>query len=97
MSDDARERWQEAYEAASHRDADFETMSGVPVEPVYGPRDREAREGDFPGQFPYTRGAYASMYRSKLWTMRMFAGFGTALDTRLLGGGGVHREQDRGG
>ena len=51
-------------------------MSGVPVEPVYGPDD-----GEFPGEYPYTRGPYASMYRSKLWTMRMFAGFGTALDT----------------
>jgi methylmalonyl-CoA mutase N-terminal domain/subunit len=51
-------------------------MSGVPLEPVYGPDD-----GEFPGEFPYTRGPYASMYRSKLWTMRMFAGFGTADDT----------------
>src|SRR6476620_54670 len=51
-------------------------MSGIPVEAVYGPAD-----GDFPGQFPYTRGPYASMYRSKMWTMRMFAGFGTADDT----------------
>src|SRR2546423_7793089 len=60
------------------RDAAFDTMSGLPVEPVYGPD-----EGDFPGQFPYTRGPYASMYRSKLWTMRMFAGFGTAEDTNV--------------
>ena len=51
-------------------------MSGVPLEPVYGPDD-----GEFPGVYPYTRGPYASMYRSKLWTMRMFAGFGTADDT----------------
>lgn len=51
-------------------------MSGVPLEPVYGPDDAE-----FPGVYPYTRGPYASMYRSKLWTMRMFAGFGTATDT----------------
>ena len=71
-----RERWLEAFEASKHRDADFATMSGVPLEPVYGPDD-----GEFPGQFPYTRGPYASMYRSKLWTMRMFAGFGTADDT----------------
>ena len=49
-------------------------MSGIPVEPVYG-------DAPFPGQFPYTRGPYASMYRSRLWTMRMFAGFGTAADT----------------
>ncbi len=51
-------------------------MSGIPLDPVYGPDD-----GEFPGQYPYTRGPYASMYRSKLWTMRMFAGFGTADDT----------------
>src|SRR4051812_12765076 len=55
-------------------------MSGVPLEPVYGPEDGEAA---FPGQYPYTRGPYASMYRSKLWTMRMFAGFGTAEDTNV--------------
>jgi len=83
----ARERWQAAYDAAPRRDADFETLSGVPVEPVYGPDD------DQPGLWPYTRGPYASMYRSKLWTMRMFAGFGTAPDTNrrfheLLAAGG---------
>ncbi|HUF83203.1 MAG TPA: methylmalonyl-CoA mutase family protein, partial [Acidimicrobiia bacterium] len=82
------EQWRQAFEAALRRDADFDTMSGVPVEPVYGPDD-----GEFPGQWPYTRGPYASMYRSKLWTMRMFAGFGTALDTNarfreLLAAGG---------
>jgi methylmalonyl-CoA mutase N-terminal domain/subunit len=71
-----RERWEEAYGRSSLRDADFETMSGVPVEAVYGPDD-----GAFPGVEPYTRGPYASMYRSKLWTMRQFAGFGTPEDT----------------
>ncbi len=71
-----REVWQEAYDSSRLRDADFQTMSGIPLEPVYGPDD-----GEFPGQYPYTRGPYASMYRSKLWTMRMFAGFGTADDT----------------
>src|SRR5439155_9333760 len=71
-----REEWLDAYDDSPKRDTDAETMSGVPLEPVYGPD-----EGDFPGQFPYTRGPYASMYRSKLWTMRMFAGFGTADDT----------------
>jgi methylmalonyl-CoA mutase, N-terminal domain len=86
---DPRQRWQSAFEAAPARDADFETMSGVPVEAVYGPRTG----GEFPGQWPYTRGPYASMYRSKLWTMRMFAGFGTAPDTNrrfhdLLAAGG---------
>ena len=71
-----RELWEEAFEASTLRDADFQTMSGIPLQPVYGPDD-----GEFPGQFPYTRGPYASMYRSRLWTMRMFAGFGTADDT----------------
>jgi methylmalonyl-CoA mutase N-terminal domain/subunit len=79
--------YREAYEASRLRDAPFETMSGVPVEPVYG-------DGPFPGQYPYTRGVYASMYRSRLWTMRMFAGFGTAEDTNarfkdLLAHGGT--------
>lgn len=71
-----REIWNEAYKASPIRDADFSTMSGIPLEPVYGEDD-----GEFPGQYPYTRGPHASMYRSKLWTMRMFAGFGTAEDT----------------
>ncbi len=66
--------WKERYDSAKLRDVPFETMSGVPVEPVYGP-------GPYPGEYPYTRGVYPSMYRSRLWTMRMFAGFGTAEDT----------------
>src|SRR3954449_9664761 len=72
----ARQDYDDAYEKSAKRDTDFETMSGVPVQPVYGPDD-----GELPGQYPYTRGPYASMYRSKLWTMRQFAGFGTAEDT----------------
>jgi len=75
---DARSRWQESYDASTLRPGAFGTMSGLPLEPVYGPDD-----GEFPGQFPYTRGPYSSMYRSKHWTMRMFAGFGTATDTNL--------------
>ena len=67
---------------------DFSSYSGVEVEPVYGPTDAER-----PGQWPYTRGPYEQMYRSKLWTMRMFAGFGTPIDTNrrfkeLLAAGG---------
>ncbi|HEX9467001.1 MAG TPA: methylmalonyl-CoA mutase family protein [Acidimicrobiia bacterium] len=73
-SDSARDAWEQAYRQASRRDVPFETMSGIPVEPVYG-------DAPFPGQYPFTRGIYASMYRSRLWTMRMFAGFGTAEDT----------------
>ncbi|MFM8856665.1 MAG: methylmalonyl-CoA mutase, partial [Actinomycetota bacterium] len=76
MSSEPRRLWQEAFAASRLRSDLFTTMSGVPVDPVYGPAD-----GEFPGVFPYTRGPYASMYRSKLWTMRMFAGFGTAQDT----------------
>src|SRR5438045_3656944 len=82
VSSDARDRWQAAYDAAPSRDADFDTLSGVPVAPVYGPPSSQPGDvGAYPGEWPYTRGPYASMYRSKLWTMRMFAGFGTAEDT----------------
>jgi methylmalonyl-CoA mutase N-terminal domain/subunit len=73
---DNRKIWQDAFEESTLRSGRFATMSGVPLEPVYGPDD-----GEFPGVYPYTRGPYASMYRSRLWTMRMFAGFGTAEDT----------------
>src|SRR4051812_46816730 len=77
-----REIWERAFLTAPIRDADFMTLSGIPLDPVYGPATDDS-EGptDYPGQFPYTRGPYSSMYRSKLWTMRMFAGFGTADDT----------------
>jgi methylmalonyl-CoA mutase N-terminal domain/subunit len=90
-----RDVWEEAFGASRIREADYSTMSGVPLEAVYGPDD-----GEFPGQYPYTRGPHASMYRSKLWTMRMFAGFGTAEDTNWrfkeilkAGGTGCHSER----
>jgi methylmalonyl-CoA mutase N-terminal domain/subunit len=73
-SGEAYEAWRAAYDATHKRDVPFETMSGVSVEPVYG-------DAPYPGQYPFTRGVHASMYRSRLWTMRMFAGFGTAEDT----------------
>jgi methylmalonyl-CoA mutase N-terminal domain/subunit len=61
-------------------DRQFTTISGVPIEPVYGP-------GDFPnpapGEFPYTRGIHRDMYRGKLWTMRQFSGFATPEETNL--------------
>ncbi len=76
MTSSAYDQWLALYEASAKRDAPFATMSGIPLKAVYGPRDAE-----FPGLFPYTRGVHASMYRSRLWTMRMFAGFGTAVDT----------------
>ena len=64
-----------------------ETMSGIPLDPCYG-------DGPPPGEYPYTRGLFPTGYRSKLWTMRMFAGFGTATDTNarfhaLLRAGGT--------
>ncbi|HXQ19547.1 MAG TPA: methylmalonyl-CoA mutase family protein [Acidimicrobiales bacterium] len=84
----SRQEWLADYERAQLRAVPFETMSGVPLQAIYGPEDAEQ-----PGQFPYTRGPYASMYRSRLWTMRQFAGFGTAGDTNgrfkeLLASGG---------
>ncbi len=87
MADHDRQAWQQAYDSAPHRDVPFETMSGVPVDPLHG-------DGPYPGQFPFTRGIHASMYRSRLWTMRQFAGFGTAEDTNgrfkeLLRSGGT--------
>ena len=78
------ERWfRERYASTPERDALFTTLSGEPVEPLYGPEDVgpfDERIG-FPGEFPFTRGVYPSMYRGRLWTMRQFAGFGTAEET----------------
>ena len=62
----------------------FSTLSGLPVDPLYTPDNVETdyeRDLGYPGLFPYTRGVYPSMYRGKLWTMRQFAGFGTAEET----------------
>ena len=74
----SRDQFDTDYQAASLRKARFATMSGIELDPVYGPEGAE-----MPGQFPYTRGPVASMYRSKLWTMRQFAGFGSATDTNI--------------
>src|SRR3954463_5871469 len=80
-----RERWQRRYDAARKRDADFTTLSGNPVEPVYGPPDEAAYPGferiGWPGEYPFTRGLYPTGYRGKPWTIRQFAGFGSADDT----------------
>src|SRR5688500_15822637 len=78
------ERWfRERYSATPERRTSFTTLSGEPVQPLYGPDDVgpfEERIG-CPGEFPFTRGVYPSMYRGRLWTMRQFAGFGTAEET----------------
>ncbi|MPZ97324.1 MAG: methylmalonyl-CoA mutase [Propionibacteriales bacterium] len=92
-----RERWHERYAKARVRDADFSTLSGMEVEPVYGPDDESAVPGfdriGWPGEFPFTRGLYATGYRGRAWTIRQFAGFGNALQTNerykmILGHGG---------
>ncbi len=77
------ERWfRERYARTPERDALFTTLSGEPVEPLYTDADLPDREQiGFPGEFPFTRGVYPSMYRGRLWTMRQFAGFGTAEET----------------
>jgi methylmalonyl-CoA mutase, N-terminal domain len=77
------ERWfRERYSRLPERDALFTTLSGEPVAPLYTEADLpDADEIGLPGEFPFTRGVYPSMYRGRLWTMRQFAGFGTAEET----------------
>jgi methylmalonyl-CoA mutase N-terminal domain/subunit len=78
------EEWLEAYSATPARDAEFQTLSGDDIKPLYTeadlPADRDGAIG-VPGGYPFTRGVYPSMYRGRLWTMRQFAGFGTAEET----------------
>jgi methylmalonyl-CoA mutase N-terminal domain/subunit len=80
-----RARWQARYDAARKRDADFTTLSGIEVDPVYGPADGAAAPGfdriGWPGEFPFTRGLYPTGYRGRPWTIRQFAGFGSAEQT----------------
>src|ERR687897_437511 len=78
--------WRRAlYEAAAEREGElFSTISGVEIEPLYTAESveiDEERHLGYPGVFPFTRGVYPSMYRGKLWTMRQFAGYGTAEET----------------
>ena len=87
MAGSGRERWEADYAAAEAagkvRDADFTTLSGDEVDAVYGPADGSdpADAIGWPGQFPFTRGLYASGYRGRMWTIRQFAGFGNAEHT----------------
>jgi methylmalonyl-CoA mutase N-terminal domain/subunit len=104
MTQDARQRWQQRYDAAvaagKVRDADFTTLSGVEVDPVYGPVEEAGVPGferiGYPGEFPFTRGLHATGYRGRAWTIRQFAGFGNAQQTNerykmilAEGGGGL--------
>ena len=80
----ARERWEEAFSKNPERDAEFSTMSGIPIKPLYTPEDVEGSYDEklgYPGEYPYTRGVYPNMYRGRLWTVRQFAGFGDAEET----------------
>lgn len=96
-----RERWQARYDGAMSRgqvrSADFTTLSGTPVDPVYGPPEGSAYPGferiGWPGEYPYTRGLHPTGYRGRTWTIRQFAGFGNAQQTNerykmILGAGG---------
>jgi methylmalonyl-CoA mutase N-terminal domain/subunit len=81
----ATEEWRrELYDEKRDRDALFTTISGLAIEPLYTPDNVDIdyeRDLGYPGVYPYTRGVYPSMYRGQLWTMRQFAGFGTAEET----------------
>jgi methylmalonyl-CoA mutase N-terminal domain/subunit len=83
-SESPRQLWEAALEKSRTRDANFTTLSGAELKPMYAPADVELdydTDLGYPGQFPYTRGVHPSMYRGRLWTMRQFAGFGTAAQT----------------
>jgi methylmalonyl-CoA mutase N-terminal domain/subunit len=93
-----RQRWQRRFAGAATRAADFSTLSGLDVEPVYGPPDGAVVPGfdriGWPGEYPFTRGLYPSGYRGRAWTIRQFSGFGNARQTNerykmLLGAGGT--------
>ncbi|WP_285732056.1 methylmalonyl-CoA mutase family protein [Nocardiopsis sp. ATB16-24] len=95
-----RERWQRRHDAARERDADFTTLSGRTLRPVYGPPPGAEVPGferiGWPGEYPYTRGPHTTGYRGRTWTIRQFAGFGNARQTNerykmilASGGGGL--------
>ncbi|MEV6931998.1 methylmalonyl-CoA mutase family protein [Dactylosporangium sp. NPDC051485] len=94
---EGRARWQRRFDEARKRDADFTTLSGSRVEPVYGPPEGADVPGferiGWPGEYPYTRGLHPTGYRGRTWTIRQFSGFGNARQTNarykmLLGAGG---------
>jgi methylmalonyl-CoA mutase N-terminal domain/subunit len=97
-AEDGRRRWQRRYDSARRREADFTTLSGLEVDPVYGPPPGGVVPGfariGWPGEFPFTRGLYPAGYRGKAWTIRQFSGFGNAQQTNerykmLLNAGGA--------
>ena len=97
-AEEGRRRWQRRYDSARRREADFTTLSGVEVDPVYGPPPGAVVPGftriGWPGEFPFTRGLYPAGYRGRAWTIRQFSGFGNARQTNerykmLLKAGGA--------
>ena len=80
----SKKRWEDDFNSSTSREYSFDTISGEPVDPLYvpeNPNDDFLDKLGFPGQFPYTRGVHANMYRGKLWTKRQFSGFGTPEET----------------
>ena len=80
----AKKKWDKEVQTSVKRDYNFDTLSGESLEPLYypdKPSDDYLEKLGFPGQFPYTRGVHANMYRGKLWTKRQFSGFGTPEET----------------
>jgi methylmalonyl-CoA mutase N-terminal domain/subunit len=81
----AKDRFERCFTESPAQDLDFTTVSGEPVKPLYGPDDTAEldylRDLGFPGEYPFTRGVYPTMYRGRFWTMRQFSGFGTPRDT----------------
>src|SRR5438270_7983182 len=80
-----REEWEEHYRGGTQSPREGATISGVPLQPLYTPEDLAGWDYEeklgYPGHFPYTRGVYHSMYRGRPWTIRQFAGYGTAEET----------------
>ncbi len=84
LFNEAKKKWNKEVQTSVKRDYNFDTLSGESLEPLYypdKPSDDYLEKLGFPGQFPYTRGVHANMYRGKLWTKRQFSGFGTPEET----------------
>ncbi|MBX7166534.1 MAG: methylmalonyl-CoA mutase [Pirellulales bacterium] len=84
IASEAQDAWRESLARAPQRDYSLTTLSGEPVEPLYLPAEPDAEyeaKLGYPGQYPFTRGVQANLYRGRLWTMRQFAGFGMPEDT----------------
>jgi methylmalonyl-CoA mutase N-terminal domain/subunit len=80
-----KNKWESKYLKGKERDTEFTTISGKEIKPLYTTNDVAEldyrRDLGFPGEYPFTRGVYNSMYRGRIWTMRLFSGFGTAKQT----------------